>query len=277
METVRIWGERKMFVEKIGNAVYDISHMVLEEPRDHMYYKHMHPFCELLLFVEGDMDFCIGGEYYHLQPYDLLLIPQGTYHYGKLRTAARYENYVIDFYSTILPPEKMKVLFSAPTVFNIGGDPQQLRFFKLLDSYHEMYDTSDFMICAECLVREILMYCCYTSRASSPVLRERNSLVHTILDYIDGHLEEKLDVDILAEHMNLSRSHIQNIFSRSMQIGLKQYIIQKKILAAQNDLSNGMSATAIAAKYHFNDYSTFYRQYKKTFGQTPSSVRNGRT
>jgi len=46
---------------------------------------------------------------------------------------------------------------------------------------------------------------------------------------------------------------------RHMQIGLKQYIIQKKILAAHNDLLCGLSATRIAEQYHFHDYSTYFR------------------
>lgn len=266
-----------MFLENIGKDIYDISHMALEEPSEHMYYKHMHSYCELLLFVEGDMDFCIGGDYYHLQPYDLLLIPQGTYHYGKLRTAARYENYVIDFCDTLLPPDKIQKLLCTPTVFNIGGDTQLLRFFRMLDLYHGIYDTPDFILCAECVVREILIYCCYASRVSSPMIRERSPMIQAILDYIDKHLEEKLDADILAEHLNLSRSHIQNVFSQDMQIGLKQYIMQKKIFAAHQDLINGISPTGIQAKYHFNDYSTFYRLYRKTFGHTPSEVHKGRT
>lgn len=261
-----------MFLANIGKDIYDISHMALAEPSEHLYYKHMHSYCELLLFVEGDMDFCIGGDYYHLQPYDLLLIPQGTYHYGSLRTAARYENYVIDFYDVLLPPETIQKLFSPPTVFNIGGDKLLLQYFRLLDTYHERYSKTDFLFCAECLVREILIYCCYTSRISSPVIRERSTLIQNILDYIDKHLEEKLDVEILAENLNLSRSHIQNVFSQSMQIGLKQYIMQKKIFAAHNDLINGYSATAAAGKYHFNDYSTFFRVYKKTFGTPPSDT-----
>jgi len=48
--------------------------------------------------------------------------------------------------------------------------------------------------------------------------------------------------------------------------------MQKKIFAAHNDLINGNSATAAAGKYHFNDYSTFYRLYKKTFGTPPSDA-----
>lgn len=261
-----------MFWQKIGGEIYDVSHTALNEPSEHLYYKHIHPYSEMLLFVEGDMDFCIGGDMYHLQPYDLLLIPQGAYHYAKMRTAVRYENYVIYFSDTLLLTDTMKNLFCKPIVFNIGKDLQFLRFFKLMDLYHEKYETKDFVSVMECLVREILMYCCYASQVSSVVIRENNSMIQRILDYIDEHLEEKLDVGILAEHLNVSCSHIQNTFSQNMQIGLKQYMNQKKIFAVHRELLNGASPTDLQEKYHFNDYSTFYRLYKKTFGQTPSQA-----
>lgn len=254
-----------------GADIYDISHTVLDIPDKNLYYKHMHQYCELLLLVRGDVEFTIGGDQYHLQPYDLLLIPQGTYHYLSLRSAAVYENYVIYFYDTLLPLEKTEKLFQPPTVFNIQSDYELLHFFSLLDTYHSLYSAADFRYCAACLLREILIYCCYTSRLPASSAEKRNVLIQNALKYIDTHLEEALNVDTLAEYLKMSRSHIQNVFSQHMQIGLKQYIMQKKIMAAHHDLVKGMSAQEASVKYHFNDYSTFYRLYRKTFGICPSA------
>jgi len=262
-----------MFVEKLGNGIYDVSHAALDRPREQFYYKHMHPYCELLLMIEGDVDFHIGGDQYHLQPYDLLLIPKETYHYLHLCSITRYENYVIDFYDTLLPPGKPEKLFQPSAVFNIGEDEELLRLFGRFDAYHSTYDHRDFCSCAECLVREILTYCCYAPRLPAAVMKPRSTLIRNILRYVDEHLQESLDADILADHLNISRSHIQNVFSEDMQIGLKQYITQKKILAAHNDLTRGLSATGAAEKYRFHDYSTFFRLYKKTFGRAPSAAR----
>lgn len=262
-----------MFVEKIGTCLYDVSHMALDQPEAHQYYKHMHYYCELLLFLEGDADFFIDGVQYHLQPYDLLLIPKGTYHYLILRSAARYENYVCNFFDTILTPEQVKQLFRQPNVFNIRADEELLHFFRLFDIYYNMYSREDFCQSVEYLMREILLYCCYAPRVSRADTQEQNILVQKIIRYVDSHTEEPLDARIVACRLKVSRSHIQNVFSQSMQIGLKQYIMQKKIMAAHHDLMKGNPATEVAAKYHFNDYSTFFRAYKKIFGCAPSSVR----
>jgi len=158
-------------------------------------------------------------------------------------------------------------------VFNIGADEELLHFFKLFDTYYSMYSRKDFCQSVEYLMREILLYCCYAPRVSKTVTEDQNILIQKIIRYVDRHTEDPLNSEILASHLKMSRSHIQNVFSQSMQIGLKQYIMQKKILAAHNDLMKGKSATETAVKYHFNDYSTFFRVYKKTFGYAPSSAR----
>lgn len=270
--------ERKqnMFVMNLKNGIYEVSHTAVDSPSECSYFKHLHHYCELLLMIEGDVDFHIGGDYYHLNSNDLLLIPKGTYHYLNLCTIKRYENYIIYFDDTILPPEKFEKLFQAPTVFNIGTDYNLLHLFHLLDVYYEMYDTQDFCRCAEFLSTEILTYLCYASRLSAPVIKAHSILVGNILKYVDEHLEEVMNIDVLANYFELSRSHIQNVFSQEMQIGLRKYVTLKKILAAHNDLLNGMSATKVAVKYNFNEYSSFFRLYKKIIGCSPSSAEKCR-
>ena len=84
-----------------------------------------------------------------------------------------------------------------------------------------------------------------------------------------AHLEEEIDAERIARHFLLSKSYVQNLFSEQMHIGLKKYVMQKKIYAAEADIRRGISPTAAAEKYAFSDYSVFYRLYKKTFGVSP--------
>ena len=102
--------------------------------------------------------------------------------------------------------------------------------------------------------------------------QERPPLVDTIIRLISDNLERPLDAEFLARELMLSKSYLQNTFSRSMHIGLKQYIMQKKIFAAHNDLLEGMSSGDVCAKYCFSDYSVFFRLYKKTMGYSPKQT-----
>ncbi|MBQ9783870.1 MAG: helix-turn-helix domain-containing protein [Clostridia bacterium] len=262
-----------MFEVQSAYPIYEISHKRVEKPDANHYAKHIHSCCEILLFVSGDAHYNIDGVLHTPRPYDLILIPKALYHYFIPRTPEPYENYVLDFHPSIISPQHYKKLFSHPLILNIRDDPEFRRFFELLDFYHETYTPEDFAVCAKALLRELLIFCSYRLQNAVRVEPERNSLVDTMLRLIAENLEKPLDADYLAHELMLSKSYVQNVFSQTMHIGLKQYITQKKIFAAQNDLLAGMSSGDVCAKYGFSDYSVFFRLYKKTLGYSPRQTK----
>ena len=265
-----------MFEVKAGAPIFEISHKYVEKPSAAQYAQHTHACCELLLFVRGDADFNIDGILHHPKPYDLLIIPQATYHCFIPRSPLPYENYVLDFSPDIIPIDHRQQLFAKPTSLNIGEDTEICRFVHLLDLYHETYTSDDFSLVCRSLLRELLIFCSYRMDNSIPVESARNPLVETMLKLISENLEKPLDADFLAREMMLSKSYVQNVFSQEMHIGLKKYITQKKLFAAQADLASGMSAADVCAKYEFSDYSSFFRHYKQMMGVSPRETkRNG--
>ncbi len=262
-----------MFEVKSGHPIFEISHKCVEVPIAAQYAQHTHSCCEVLLFVRGDANYNIDGILHDPKPYDLFIIPKATYHYVIPKSYTPYENYVLDFSPTLIPAPHAKKLFAKPTIINIREDVDFCRFFHTFDTYYETYSQEDFAICAKALLRELLIYCSYRMDSSVHVEPSRNPVVDAMLSLIAENLEKPLDADFLAKEMMLSKSYVQNVFSQSMHIGLKQYITQKKIFAAQNDILNGMSAADVCAKYEFSDYSSFFRLYKKTLGYSPRETR----
>ena len=94
-----------------------------------------------------------------------------------------------------------------------------------------------------------------------------------IIAYISDNLDKPLNAETIAAHFSLSKSYVQNIFTQKMHIGLKKYIMQKKIYAAHADMIAGMTPNEVCEKYKFGDYSLFYRTYKKTFGNSPRDIK----
>ncbi len=262
-----------MFEVKAKAPVFEISHKYVESPTAAQYAQHTHACCELLLFVRGDANFNIDGILHHPKPYDLLIIPQATYHYFIPLSPQPYENYVLDFSPDLIPIEHRQKLFANPTILNIGDDAEFCRFFGLLDLYYNTYKPEDFALACRSLLRELLIFCSYRLDSSTPVESMRNPLVETMLQLIAENLEKPLDAAFLAREMMLSKSYVQNVFSQEMHIGLKKYITQKKLFAAQADLASGMSAADVCAKYEFSDYSSFFRHYKQMMGVSPRETK----
>jgi AraC-like DNA-binding protein len=262
-----------VFDVKSEYPIYEISHKRVEVPNAADYAQHTHGCCEILLFVEGNANYNVDGILHSPRPFDLLLIPKATYHYCIPRETAPYENYVLDFHPSIVPPHHYKKLFSHPMIINIREDMEFRRFFERLDFYYETYSIEDFAASANSLLRELLVFCSYRLKNAVRVEPGRTPLVETMLRVINENLEKPLDAEFLARELMLSKSYVQNVFSQSMHIGLKQYITQKKIFAAQADLLSGASSADVCAKYGFSDYSVFFRLYKKILGYSPRQTK----
>ncbi len=251
-----------------------VEYIDISDPNgcDEKDYKHMHFTNELVYFLNGNVKYMIDGQTYLLQPHDMLIIPKGTYHHMINEHDSAHVFNSINFYDELLPENVLTRLITPPIVFNIRNDPYVPLVFDLLKYVLESYKPEDIADSANSLTKELLTYCSYIPRVSFSVAGQ-NPLVEKIVEYISSHIEEKLDADIISANLNMSPSHIQNTFSEHMNIGLKQYITEKKIMAAQSDLLSGMPAIEVSMKYHFNDYSTFWRLYKKSFGVSPSSCK----
>ncbi len=262
-----------MFTVNGSYPIYEISHKRVDSPDPERYTKHIHTYCEVLLFISGKGDFNIDGVLYTPKPYDLIFIPNATYHYFIPGSDTPYENYVLDFHPSMLSLQHYNRLFSHPLTINIKGDPEFRRFFELFDYYHTTYTPEDFTTCSNALLRELLVFCSYRLSSAVRVEAERNQLVDTMLTIISENLDQPIDADFLSQKLMLSKSYLQNVFSQAMHIGLKQYITQKKIYAAQHDIMAGESSADVSAKYGFSDYSVFFRLYKKTLGYSPRQTK----
>ena len=260
-----------MFQKSIGFSVVEISHKRVDRPNPSVYYNHIHNHCEMLLFVTGKATYNIDGQMFTPSPYDLLFIPAAKYHYLMPTDSVPYENYVIGIDPRIVQSEHYKNLFASPLMLNIKNDSKLLDFFSTLDFYERNYSEKDFAVCARAIVSEIITYCNYRKDSLISYHGESLMLIEKIIAFIDQNIEKPLDADVIASHFSFSKSYIQNTFSNHMHIGLKKYIMQKKIYSAYVDLSCGMTPNDVCEKYSFGDYSSFYRLYKSIFGIAPST------
>ena len=260
-----------MFERRIGENIPEVSHKLIERPNRGVYFNHIHNHCEMLLFIRGEADYNIDGQIFTPSPFDLLFIPAATYHYLMPTASVPYENYVIGISPAVVGDKHYQKLFSPPLMINIKEDTELRSFFTRLDLYHENFSGEDFSRCAESLIRELVTYCSYGKNSLHSVHSGSIAYIDEIIGYITQNIEKPLDADGIAHHFLLSKSYVQNLFSQNMHIGLKKYIMQKKIYAAHADLGQGASPCEVCEKYAFGDYSIFYRLYKKTFSVSPGS------
>lgn len=104
----------------------------------------------------------------------------------------------------------------------------------------------------------------------------QNLSFYHILEYIDAHSSEQLEVQDLAAMCHMSYSHFAKLFRENYGRSCKQYIHYIRMNKAQDLLLNSdFDLDYIAQETGFYDCSHFIRQYKKWRGITPKQERMG--
>lgn len=97
---------------------------------------------------------------------------------------------------------------------------------------------------------------------------------YRILEYIDLHSGEQLEVENLADMCNMSYSHFAKLFRENYGRSCKEYITYIRLNKAQDLLLHtNYSLTYIAMETGFFDCSHFIKTYKKWKGITPNQQR----
>ena len=113
-----------------------------------------------------------------------------------------------------------------------------------------------------------------TKEKQAPKHSRQNPSFHHILEYIDTHSAEPIEVKELAKICNMSYSHFARIFRESYGRSCKEYIQYIRINKAQDLLLHSdFDLDYIAQETGFYDCSHFIRQYKKWCGITPKQER----
>ena len=98
----------------------------------------------------------------------------------------------------------------------------------------------------------------------------KNPRVQEMMRYIDEHLSEDLDIDLLAEQFYISKYHMMRLFHREVGSTIHNYLSQRRLLYARDLIGKGMRATEACYRSGFRSYSSFTRAYGKHFGTTPT-------
>jgi len=108
-----------------------------------------------------------------------------------------------------------------------------------------------------------------------PLKIQQNSIVTRLIGHLEGHYTQALKVEDLARHFGYSYSYLSRIFTKHVGYGIKQFIIQHKVLQAKRLLEEEpeLKITAIAEKSGFNDFASFSEYFKSIVKMTPGAYR----
>ena len=102
--------------------------------------------------------------------------------------------------------------------------------------------------------------------------------IHPRVSRVLKYLRERLGIShdfslkTLAGISGLSQSHFMHIFTQSMGVPLRPYILWLRLQCAACDLMDGSSVTAAAHNAGFSDGAHLTRTFRRMLGMTPSDL-----
>ncbi|WDV44343.1 AraC family transcriptional regulator [Clostridiaceae bacterium M8S5] len=94
------------------------------------------------------------------------------------------------------------------------------------------------------------------------------------LRYIEDHLNDCIDLSIVAKEAGYSTYHFHRIFKGIVGDPIKEYIRKRRITEAAKELAyTNKSIIDIGIKYGYQSRESFSRAFEKVYGRTPFQVK----
>ena len=231
--------------------------------------RHVHNVCVLHFILKGKGQLQLDDASYEFNDYDLVFIPDHVYHYFKANSEYPYQRINVSFPRNYFDDVDLTALFDAPKLFNILSYNNFVKIFDLLGSAEKIIENENDRKAFIISLTKTLLYLLKNTKFDINVSKTVNELASKTVKYINDHIYEPITVEGIAKDLFICKSHLQNCFSKIMKIGVKEYIIIKKMNLAYSLINEGYSSTQAASMLGYTTYSCFYKSYIKVFGVSP--------
>ncbi|MCR5743905.1 MAG: AraC family transcriptional regulator [Lachnospiraceae bacterium] len=232
---------------------------------------HVHEDCEVYYFVSGNVEYLVESSAYMLERGSLLIMRPGEAHCPKILSHEPYERFAINFPMDIFDAIDPKRTLLRPYTDRALGRNNHFQLSALYKTFINMCDPSGSEYDRKLRIVTGLIEVMSAVNASYGAIQSE-TLPKTIADrmvmYVNTHLFEDITLSSLSEHFFLSRSQFSRIFKEATGAAPWEYITQKRLIEAKRQIDAGVHKHSAAQACGFNDYSAFYRAYKKKFGPT---------
>ncbi len=252
---------------------------------------HWHPEIELTLFLSGDMEYQVNDRVYHMQAGDGLFCNTNALHTGRMldggdcsyfsitflpRLISGFEGSLIHtrFLEPVLTSARLSSLSLSPAVAWEREAIERLRNIRRLFLHpsvtYELDIQRELSAFWQTLYQNVTME---LQPAGEHAVREAERL-RAILDYLHSNYQEKITLEDVARHVNISRSECCRFFRKHMKLSLFDYLLSYRVEQSLPLLRDReLSVTQIAEQTGFGGSAYFAKIFKKEMGLSPSQYR----
>ena len=257
-------------------------------PSSAKYLNHSHDSYEIFLLTDGNCTFQVTDSRYHLPHGSLMLFRRGELHRLLPEGNAPLAYGYLQFTREAIPPEPA-LLEAIDRLFENRQDgcnnlltptAASLSFLQMCIRRMSVAASEDplplFLCYLRPLIRELLLCGTPLSGEIHRVQRTNSHgdlLFEQVCAYISAHFDTLKDLGFISDRFHYSTVYVNGLFRQRLGVSVWQYVLHKRIDRACDLILDGMRVEKAALCCGFEDYSTFYRIFRKNYGITPSVCR----
>lgn len=246
---------------------------------------HSHSFYEVIFCRASDrVEYLVGSRHYRLTAGDIIIVAPGTGHTPILPDDMQYpyERDILwvnsDFMKKIVElfPESRIEKMRDVLLLRTKGTPYAYIGDFFADGTKETINQKigyDKIVAANALLIISHILRALIEGKSKEFEPEKPTMINALIEHIEGHLDEKLNLDEVAAAFYISRGTVNKIFRESLDTTFYKFVTQRRLILAKVLMSEGESLDLVSSKCGFTDYSTFYKAFKKEFGISPREYK----
>lgn len=266
----------------LSSGLYPLGIGYYRQASGHHMERDSHDDNLMIYCLDGEGELEVEGQKQRVRPGDILLIPRGIKHAYKARPSNPWTIYWTHFHghhaADFIQHIAARKNGQNQLIIPIGIHSRLASDFEaLLEARESTYNINAY-ICAANQLRQILSHIALLK----PLARHKQSgdgldieRVHSLMQ---ARIHEQLDLDTLAETVNLSKYHFVKKYKEITATTPINHFIQLKIERACHllDTTNN-HVNEIAFSVGYEDAYYFSRIFKKLMGVSPSQYRKMRT
>ncbi|MCR1289609.1 AraC family transcriptional regulator [Shouchella clausii] len=270
-----------------SRSIYVHYNCKIKPPFDMNHY-HLHNDFEFHWLEEGERLFMSKNGSILLKKHTLLIISPHFIHRMKAAPVPEHARYVVNFQPAVLSNELKKLakplLSPAFTVLQIPqkrADEFNQLFMQLLKEYNSPA-TKDSLLYQQSLLSQLLIeskraldFTLHMEQQPLPALSEQTRVASQLIQHIERHYQERLDLNRLASHVHLSPSYVSRLFKHVTGTRLSEYIQKVRIAEACKLLEeSSLPVKIVCQRAGFASLEHFHRVFKRIMAVSPIQYRH---